>query len=313
MMDEKNYSTFQFGKDDESPGTILQEELQELKLEKLSNRVTLLTILIPFMIGIILVIAYLDIKNRVTRTHNTEAISIEKISKDLQTKFSSLSLEQAKIKDIQSQKILSFEKSIDVLQSRLKTILPVLKQLESSAIGRDELSQVIESFNVKNQEISESMQVEIETLKDIENQMAKEVESVSNNLNTLSETLTVMKSGLDKLNDDILNLNQVKIGKKELDLALKLTEIGHRQELLAYRTSIDKKIYAIHNQLSNLQQYNAQAEAAKTKATEKLEMPVKLETKLKTETLTPDADNSDLLSTSLSPTSPGSVTEYNIE
>jgi chromosome segregation ATPase len=313
MMDEKKYSTFQFGKDDESPGTILQEELQELKIEKLSNRVTLLTILIPFMIGIILVIAYLDIKNRVTRTHNTEAISIEKISKDLQTKFSSLSLEQAKIKDIQSQKILSFEKSIDVLQSRLKTILPVLKQLESSAIGRDELSQVIESLNEKNQEISDSMQVEIETLKNIGNQMAKDVESVSNNLYTLSEALTVMKGGLDKLNEDISNLTHVKIGKKELDLALKLKEIGHRQELLAFRTSIDEKIDTIQNQLINLQPNNSQAKTDQTKATEKVEMPVKLETKLKTEISTPDTDNLAFQSTTLAPPSPGSVEEYNLE
>ena len=78
MMREKNASTFQFGNNDESPEPILQEELQELKIEKLSNRVTLLTILIPLMIGIILVIAYLDIKNRVTRTHNTETTGIGK-------------------------------------------------------------------------------------------------------------------------------------------------------------------------------------------------------------------------------------------
>lgn len=312
-MDEKNSSTFQFGKDDESPETILQEELLELKIEKLSNRVTLLTILIPFMIGIILVIAYLDIKNRVTRTHNTEAISIEKISKDLDTKFSSLSLEQAKIKDIQSQKILSFENSIAFLQSRLKTIQPVLNQLESSAIGREELSQVIESLNIKNHEISESMKVEIETLRDSGNRMANDVESVSNNLHTLSETLTVMKGGLDKLNKDISKLTQVKIGRNELDLALKLKEIGHRQELLAFKTSIDKKIDTIQNRLSNLQPNKSQAKLDHTKTTEKVEMPVKLETKSKTETSTQNTDNLDFLSTSLEPTSPGSVKEYNME
>ena len=148
MMREKNASTFQFGNNDESPEPILREELQELKIEKLSNRVTLLTILIPFMIGIIIVIAYLDIKNRVTRTHNTEATGMERISKDLETKFSFLSLEQAKIKDIHSKKMPSFEKSIAFLQSGLKTTQSLLKKLESSSISREEMSQPMNLWKI---------------------------------------------------------------------------------------------------------------------------------------------------------------------
>ena len=36
-MKKKNASTFQFGNNEESPETILEEELQELKIEKLSK------------------------------------------------------------------------------------------------------------------------------------------------------------------------------------------------------------------------------------------------------------------------------------
>jgi chromosome segregation ATPase len=242
MMNEKNAVTFQFGNEEESPETILQDELQKLKIEKLSNRVTLLTILIPFMIGIILVIAYLDIKNRVARTHNSDATSIERISKDLDSKFSSLSLEQAKIKDIHSKKMPSIEKSIASLQSGLKSTQSLLKKLESSSLGREEMFQAMESLNGKNQELSDSMKIEIETLKDIGNQMGKDVEDVSNSLYALKKNLTEVKYGFDRLNTDISNLSEEKIGRKELNLALKLREISNRQELLKTKATLDKRI-----------------------------------------------------------------------
>ena len=253
-MKKHTASTFQFGNDEESPETILHEEQQELKLEKLSNRVTLLTVLIPFMIGIILFIAYLDIKNRVTRTHHTEATSIEKLSKDLDTKFSFLSLEQAKIKDINSKKIPLFENMIAFLKS-----------------GREEMSQAIESLNGKNQELSDSMRAEsdrmkdeIETLIDIGNQMAKDVEDVSNNLYALTETLTEMKGGLHRLNTDISNLSEEKIGKKQLDLALKLKEISNRQELLKIKTTLDNRIDTLKRQPNTFQSSQGQIVAVQT-------------------------------------------------
>ena len=296
MMREKNASTFQFGSNDESLEPILQEELRELKIEKLSNRITLLTILIPFMIGIILVIAYLDIKNRVARTHNTEANSIERISKDLETKFSFLSLEQEKIKDIHSKKMPSFEKSIALLQS-----------------GWEEMSQVIESLNGKNQEISDSMMVEIETLKDIGNLMGKDVEDVSNNLYALTESLTKMKGGLDIIKADISNLSEEKIGKKELNLALKLKEISNRQALLEIKKTFDKRIDNLKKRQANtLQPSQGQIVAVQTIKGSKRskEKPVQSEI---SPTAIPGTDKSKEQATTPAGSTTDGIEEQNIE
>jgi hypothetical protein len=312
MMREKNTSTFQFGNDDDAPETILQEELQELKIEKLSNRVTLLTILIPFMIGIILVIAYLDIKNRVARTHNTEATSIEKISKDLETKLSSLSHEQAKIKDIHSKKMPSFEKSIAFFQSGLKTTQSLLKKLESSSISREEMSRAIESLNGKNQELSDSMKVEIETLKDIGNQMAKDVEDVSNNLYALTKILSKMKDGFDRLNADISNLSEEKIGKKELDLALKLKEISSRQELLEIKTTFGKRIDNLRKQQNNFQSNQSQIVAVQTIKGSKRSKEKPVQTDI-SPTAIPSTDKSEEQATMPSSSITYGIEEQNIE
>lgn len=254
MIKENNASIFQFGNTDEFQEPILQEERKEIKLEKLSNRVTLLTILIPFMIGTILVIAYLDIKNRVTLTHNTEATSIERVSKDLENKFSLLSLELAKIKDIHSNKIPSLEKSIAILQS-----------------DREEMSRAMEYLSGKNQEMSESMMAEsdnmlteIEAIKSIGDQMGKDLEDVSNNLYALSENVTGIKDGLHKLNTDISKISAEKIGKKDLDLALKLKEMSNRQALLEVKATLDKKIDNLNSKQKNIQSSQSEIVAVQT-------------------------------------------------
>jgi chromosome segregation ATPase len=245
------------------------------------------------MIGIILVIAYFDIKNRVARTHHTEATSIEKLSKDLETKFSFLSIEQAKIKDINSKKIPLFENMIAFLES-----------------GREEMSQAIETLNGKNQELSDSMKVEIETLKDIGNHMAKDVEDVSNNLYALAETLTEMKVGLHGLNADISNLSKEKIGKKELNLALKLKEISNRQELQELKTTLDNRIDKLKRQANNLQDSQGQIVAVQTIKGSKRsnEKPVQAEI---SPTAIPSTDKSEEQASS--PSTIDGIIEQNIE
>ena len=61
MTDDHTSKTFKIGGEDQEVDEVMQNELQELKIEKLSQWVLLLTVLIPCMIGVILVISYLDI------------------------------------------------------------------------------------------------------------------------------------------------------------------------------------------------------------------------------------------------------------
>ncbi len=164
MIEENDNSRFQFSANEDEPEVIHQNELRELKIEKLGQRVTLLTFLIPCMIGIILVITYLDIKDRVTRSHDTGAIGVQKLSKDLVSKFSSLSLEQAKIKDIQAKKLPELEKSAAFLKSRITKLQKSMDQMTASTISRDELTRVAETLTNRVADIPQGLQSDFETL-----------------------------------------------------------------------------------------------------------------------------------------------------
>ena len=82
-MAEENPPEFKFSADDQDPEAFYQEELKDLRVEKLSQRVTLLSILLPIIIAIAIFFAYRDLTGRVSRTQDAGAMEVQRISRQL--------------------------------------------------------------------------------------------------------------------------------------------------------------------------------------------------------------------------------------
>ena len=82
MIDDEEYSSFKFDGDDEpdSEQTIYQEEAKDRRVEKLSHRVTIISILVPVLLGVVFYIAYRDITSRVSQSQDTGAMEIQNLS-----------------------------------------------------------------------------------------------------------------------------------------------------------------------------------------------------------------------------------------
>lgn len=262
MIEENDNSRFQFSADGDEPEAILQDELRELKIEKLGQRVTLLTVLIPCMIGVILVITYLDIKDRVTRSYDTGAIGVQKLSKDLASKFSSLSLEQAKINDIQAQKFPELEKSAAFLKSRITKLHESMTQMTASSINRDELTRVAKTLTDKIADIQQGLKPDFEALALVDDQIVEDFSQISKDIKILSDSMMEIDTRINTIREEIETLSEKAIDKDDLDLALKLKEIGYRQSLLEKTTLLEKEIQTIRKELSNLQKSNSGSSGA---------------------------------------------------
>ena len=256
MIEENDNSRFQFSADENEPEAILQDELQELKIEKLGQRVTLLTILIPCMIGVILVITYLDIKDRVTRSHDTGAIGVQKLSKDLASKFSSLSLEQAKIKDIQAKKLPELEKSAAFLKARITKLQESINKMSASAINRNELARVTKTLTDKLADIPKDLQPEFEELALVDNQIVNDYNQVSSDIKVLSDSMVEIDARMDTIKKEMETLSENAINKDDLELTLKLKEIGYRQSLLDKTALLEKEIQSLRKEIKDLQKNN---------------------------------------------------------
>jgi chromosome segregation ATPase len=261
MIEENENSRFQFSATEDEPETLLHDELRELKIEKLAHRVTLLTILIPCMVGIILVIAYLDIKDRVTRSYDTGTIGVQKLSKDLASKFSSLSLEQAKIKDIQASKIPDLEKSAAFLKSRITKLQESMDQMSASSIDKDELARVTKTLTDKLADLEQEIKSDVEALASTNSQIVDNSQKLTNDIGMQSENLAEIDIKIDTIRKEIKMLSESFINKDDLELALKLKEIGYRQSLLDKTALLNKEIQIIQKEVKALQKKNSASSA----------------------------------------------------
>ncbi len=258
-MEEDQSPTFKISGNDE-PEDIRQDELRDLKMEKLGHRVTLLTILIPCLIGVIGVIAYLDIKDRVSRSHDTGAIGVQKLAKDLDSKFSSLSLEQAKINDIHAKKIPQLEKDAAFLRSKLTTMQKSMTQMSQSVISRDELGRVVDNLVQKvNDAMPEGITTDLDNIKsnlitlgEVDDKIVAEGNQRQAAMAALTNSLSELKTDLDALRQDLASLGDTAIDKGELELALKLKEIGYRQLLLDQTNQLEHGIQLLDQKIQKL-------------------------------------------------------------
>lgn len=74
-----------------------QDELTQLRIDRLGQRLTLLGILLPVAVVVILALGYLDLKQRVVGLQDSGAATVQTLSDDLMSRFSTLSVRVAEM------------------------------------------------------------------------------------------------------------------------------------------------------------------------------------------------------------------------
>jgi hypothetical protein len=134
-------SLMEFDEDTESIASIeYHREVNTLRIEKLSNRVTLISVILPCLVFAILVFAYLDMKERVVDVDTTKKLQVEKMAQQVEEKLNALDLRIAKIKFDFEQQLPLMTKKVQELENQLaklsaskadgKTIQKTLAALE---------------------------------------------------------------------------------------------------------------------------------------------------------------------------------------
>jgi chromosome segregation ATPase len=95
------------------------QEINTLKIEKLSNRVTIISVIIPCLICAILAFIYLDMKERVVDVDETKQIQVEKMARQIEEKLNSLDLRIAKNKFDFDQQLPRLAKKQEALENQV--------------------------------------------------------------------------------------------------------------------------------------------------------------------------------------------------
>jgi chromosome segregation ATPase len=248
-MTEKKSKKFEMPMDDDIPEFRVQEDLDDLKVEKLHKRITRISIIIPCLVVIIILAAYFDLKKNLSSVNTQGNMGVQTLSKELESRFSSLSIKEANIEETLTKKIAALETATNSLQNATKEATTAIRYIRSA--------------RKKDNENTES------AIKKIETTLAsipKDLEKISSDLRAIDKTSSAKlvifsqfmdssKNDLQTIRSEISSLKSSKADRTDLKDQQKVYQLALRQ----LTTNLEGRIKSVENMLKELGKLNAPA------------------------------------------------------
>lgn len=238
--------------DEQIDGRAIPSEVNELRLEKISQRVTMISIMIPVLIVIVLVIAYLDIKKRVVQTEDSGTIEFRKLSSDLESRFSTLSLRQAKLEDTLEKLTAQNDHAMASTQVRMEKLHDAIEQIRKGALGVKELEAVKQDLVKQINGVIESTNSMIESTHEAGKQNTATLQDLKSQVIQQAERQAAMNTRIADAQKNYADLESRKIDKQSLDLALRLEALKVETAVKTQIDGLQQKLNALERQLSQL-------------------------------------------------------------
>jgi DNA repair exonuclease SbcCD ATPase subunit len=266
MIDE-DYTKFKFNGDEpESEESIYQEEEKDRRVEKLSHRVTIISILIPCLIGVVFYITYRDITGRVSQSQDTGALEIQSLTTQLEENFNNLSTKYSELEASLIQRLAALEKVDKTINENIKKAELTLSKINSSKVDKKEQENAIAKIDVALGPIRE----ELKTLAPIKEQlktiapMRSELSSLSAEIKALDKDLKAKLATLStntdktlkdltKMQSEISLLSNQKLDKDSMQLELLRAKKNYQTELDLTKSVIDKRLASILRKVKDLE------------------------------------------------------------
>lgn len=262
--------------EEDRPDSLFMDQIEYQRFEKLSRRVTILTILIPILIGIIIFIGYRDIRDMVTRSQDHGAKELTNLANSVDSSVSTLVLKQVKLEETLAEKVADQEKLEAKIQESLKkldtavqdsngklnaTVQESIAKMDAAAQdGQKKIESAIQEI-LKKTEISLG---EIQEGKADKKEVAGQIAAVENRLVQFQQELKTslekmsadFKSTEKKLSDDLAKhaetLNGVTTGIAECqaDIVLITSEKEDKKAIEVSLKNLEKRIQDQMGQLA---------------------------------------------------------------
>ena len=145
MIDDEEYSSFKFEGNEEpvSEQTLYQEEAKDRRLEKLGHRVTIISILIPVIIGAVFYIAYRNVSSKVIQGQDTGAMEIQNLSAQLEEKYNVLLAKYGDLEASLAQKLEALEKADKTIKNSLKEAEDTVNRINATKVDKKDQQDAI--------------------------------------------------------------------------------------------------------------------------------------------------------------------------
>ena len=237
-------------------GSIFQQEANTLKIEKLSQRVTIISVIIPCIILAILIFVYLDITEKVVDVDQTQADHMAQVSQDLDIKLNALDVRIAKATHELDEKLTTIETKRQALENQTAKMSAAkvdLKAMEAALAKLDKRiktnanqdKSTLAATERMNQELLASIDKNSSEFKTVSGQIKKEfrlfkeefdarlleLSAYEQRIAQLSKDTNLLGQQLDKLKKETAASMDKKVARLKQDLEKQIADAKRRADV----------------------------------------------------------------------------------
>ncbi|MCD4744157.1 MAG: hypothetical protein K8R67_16980 [Desulfobacteraceae bacterium] len=235
------------GFDHEDNKSVVSEhnkEINTLRIDKLSNRITIISIIIPCIIGAILIFGYFDMQETVIDVNNEKQTKILEITKQFEKRTNALDVQLAKIQSMLETTLPGINKKITKLEGSLaklssqkadkkKTGKDIAKLNSVTSKNKTALGKTEKEIK-KNQSLINDTKTKLETnIADIDKKLNAEsllISEYENSVATTSKNLSILEKRYNEFKKNALT-NQTldnKLDKMNQTINTKLDKLEQK-------------------------------------------------------------------------------------
>lgn len=242
-LDDKGQFKMRLDEEEAADASPIPSQVDDMRIEKLNHRMTLITILIPVLIVVVLAIGYMDIKKRVIQTEDTGQLTAESLSKELESRFESLTMAQKMVEENLARLKDQSDKSVAKVQINLKKLGDTVKSANNRMASQKEFKATRDKLNQNVTNVAKSIE-------ELKLQVGQINQTLQPQIAALENALSQHKSQMTLLEDKLSALDSTKIGKEKLDLALKLEMLKIKQTLKAQLGELQSRLKSVENKVA---------------------------------------------------------------
>ncbi len=266
--------------EDEIPSSTLTRHKEVLGIDALNRRMTRIFVLFLVLMAMVFYLAYSNITQRVVKVHTLGTEEVQAISRDLQSRFSSLSVQFAKLEDSTGNRLTALDKSTQGIRKALdqsnaqltamvtrkadkgqlektasdmkKALAPLEKKVQEMAAMRKDIEALLEAIKRDVATIG-AMKHRIESLNaglhKIRGEFTDLQRSVSSFQQTTQQDTSAIAAGLgslrtesDNLEKKLSDLNIRGMNLENLQTAIKKQDIDSKKRLAQTAADMQARI-----------------------------------------------------------------------
>ena len=231
-MENQNEQDFTFGQDDVEDD--YSNGVTNRQVAKLTQKVTLLSILIPCILLILVIFIYFDMNSKVGKVDSTGNAKVQTISNELEKTVAELQKKSDALEKRISDKITKIEKALSGINKKMAKAEKNISFLTYSKSNKKTSTANLEKLKKSTTAISAS----------VDNLTAqnKELIKIAETLQKRTHELDSMNVSIKNLTTDLNNITNGLVNKTDLNNSLKKQKRFFRLELDQHSSRLNKKI-----------------------------------------------------------------------